>query len=417
MIATTFWRAAAAVFILSRAIAATPDAAQVNAALGIDLFARESVWEESAAAVAERLRWPMESQTSYDASYRLYPGLGAEIAGSRVYSCNLIANDDKPASVSLVFANKGDIGEVIATDEFGARKIRRTNRDDEAALKRAIEQAEAKLTATLTELFGPPQPMRFGPTLATREKAQRWDWEDQAFVLTVFEEEFVNLRILPTPVADALRDRPERLARADLKARLAARVERRPNGDVIVKDIPMVDQGPKGYCVPATFERFLRYMGIPGDMNVLAMIGGTQAGGGTRVSEMILPVRELARRYGRSVQQERVSMKVRDVGRFIDNGLPIIWGISVIEPLEKEVTLRSRHRPTDEDVTAYLEELKPIRREARKLKPSEAFGHARLITGYNAKTDEIAMSDSWGEWAEERWITVEEAASSRSVPT
>ena len=32
--------------------------------------------------------------------------------------------------------------------------------------------------------------------------------------------------------------------------------------NVVVTDIPMVDQGPKGYCVPATWERYLRYLGI-----------------------------------------------------------------------------------------------------------------------------------------------------------
>ena len=56
-----------------------------------------------------------------------------------------------------------------------------------------------------------------------------------------------------------------------------------PNGDVILKDIPMVNQGPKGYCVPATWERAMRYMGVPADMYVLAMAGQSGAGGGTSV--------------------------------------------------------------------------------------------------------------------------------------
>ncbi len=38
-----------------------------------------------------------------------------------------------------------------------------------------------------------------------------------------------------------------------------------------------------------------------------------------------------------------------------------------------------------------------------------ADGHMRLITGYKAKTGEIAISDSWGEGMAERWLTAEEA--------
>lgn len=33
-----------------------------------------------------------------------------------------------------------------------------------------------------------------------------------------------------------------------------------------------------------------------------------------------------------------------------------------------------------------------------------------LIVGYNETTGEIAISDSWGAYAEERWMLAEEAA-------
>jgi hypothetical protein len=32
-----------------------------------------------------------------------------------------------------------------------------------------------------------------------------------------------------------------------------------------------------------------------------------------------------------------------------------------------------------------------------------------MIIGYNSKTDEIAISDSWGPQFAERWITTDEA--------
>ena len=71
-----------------------------------------------------------------------------------------------------------------------------------------------------------------------------------------------------------------------------ANVEKRANGDLVILNIPMVDQGPKGYCVPATFERCMRYMEIPADMYLLAMAGNTGMGGGTVISTLVNAVQQ-----------------------------------------------------------------------------------------------------------------------------
>ncbi len=69
-------------------------------------------------------------------------------------------------------------------------------------------------------------------------------------------------------------------------AKLTSAVEHRPNGDVIITQLPMADQGLKGYCVPATWERVLRYTGVPGDMYSLSRIAQTDFGGGTLASSL-----------------------------------------------------------------------------------------------------------------------------------
>jgi len=43
------------------------------------------------------------------------------------------------------------------------------------------------------------------------------------------------------------------------------------------------------------------------------------------------------------------------------------------------------------------------------MRPDKESGHVCMITGYNAATDELCISDSWGPGFEERWITPEEA--------
>ena len=44
-----------------------------------------------------------------------------------------------------------------------------------------------------------------------------------------------------------------------------------------------------------------------------------------------------------------------------------------------------------------------------KLTPDRSRAHVVIIIGYNAETNEIAFSDSWGERYLERWITLPEA--------
>ena len=75
--------------------------------------------------------------------------------------------------------------------------------------------------------------------------------EQLAAVLDARDDEFVVLRIEPAVRADRA-DASERVSDADIKAKIARNVVRADNGDVRLKNIPMVDQGPKGYCAPAT---------------------------------------------------------------------------------------------------------------------------------------------------------------------
>ena len=49
------------------------------------------------------------------------------------------------------------------------------------------------------------------------------------------------------------------------KADLTKKIQKDPNGDIFIPNIPMVDQGDKGYCAVATASRVLNYYGIPAD--------------------------------------------------------------------------------------------------------------------------------------------------------
>jgi hypothetical protein len=192
---------------------------------------------------------------------------------------------------------------------------------------------------------------------------------------------------------------------------LLKRVLHRDNGDVLVQQIPMVDQGPKGFCVPATWERYLRYLEMPADMYVLAMAGGTAMGGGTSTYVIRSQVESYVRQYERQIQVVDPSIETKNLAKYIDKGLPLMWACFVIEPIEKEFSKRTKERRTVTDWAAYEKSLESVRTAMKgKNFVDTAAGHVRMIIGYNPKTREVAISDSWGVWAAERWLTYEEAA-------
>jgi hypothetical protein len=188
-----------------------------------------------------------------------------------------------------------------------------------------------------------------------------------------------------------------------------SRVEKRPNGDVILKDIPMVNQGPKGYCVPATWERVMRYMGVPADMYVLAMAGESGAGGGTSLEAIREGARQSIINSGRRVVQEQVKFDALSMARYIDKGLPIIWGMFSTEEFNAAANSRQAARAGEPDPAAWKKELAEVRKSARKFRVDKSKAHVCLIIGYNKQTGEVALSDSWGPAFAERWVTFEEA--------
>ena len=172
----------------------------------------------------------------------------------------------------------------------------------------------------------------------------------------------------------------------------------------------MVDQGPKGFCVPATMERMLRHLGIPADMYLLAMAANTDPGGGTRVSDVVAAVGRTARRHGRRVVTLSGRPQTNNVREWIESGIPVLWAINTSSGIDDLINARTRERGEVSDWTAWKQSLKSVRREARQWAKAGDEGHVCLITGFNEETGELALSDSWGPGYEERWITEEEAA-------
>jgi len=375
---------------------------ELNAAFGAAIWADDNLWDDADAGVAERLGWPRESETSKDASFRLYTGEQVRILGAHPYSVALYGANGRPVQISMVFANKGDSRGLWKSrnNPILLERARKDFKRDFIADARAIK-------ATLTKLLGEPRADRFGQGKKTRELVKRWDWKGHAILLATPREEYVAVRVLPVDAADG--ETTGRIRDVDLKIHLEKNVERRSNGDVVVTDIPMVDQGPKGYCVPATWERVMRYMGIPADMYVLAMAGDTRLGGGTIVGSIIQGASESITRSGRSISNVYSNVDIANISKYIDKGLPVMWAMYSVGEVNARVNLRTIERGGLADVKKWNARLAADRRQASRIKIDRRRGHCCMIIGYNKETGEIATSDSWGDFYKERWMTEEEA--------
>jgi hypothetical protein len=400
------------------------NADKVDRTFGCALFKEPSLWKEDDGVVAGRLGWPEESQTSSESSYRLYPTEESplKILGARAYSCVLYATRGWPTEVSIVFVNRGDYEWGQRFSNEAKQKLKNSDeataaddvaditRDVHDAFEKALKQDAQTITDALTGLFGEPGHQGFGGGTETREQVRRWDWQGHAFLLSTPRDTYVTLRIVPGAVADNY-GKADDVDHDDLKALLLKRVTRTDSGDVVVGDIPMVDQGPKGYCVPATWERYLRFLGIPADMYVLAMAAGSSPQG-TDLDAMVENVDSLVTLYHRRIDVLPGDLDLKSIAKNIDFGLPLMWNCTIHAPFEKAISQRTIDRAQVTDWAGWTAKLDAgdTAEIATEINGDSGLGgHQRMIIGYNDKTGEIAISDSWSKAFALRWMTLREA--------
>ena len=276
--------------------------------------------------------------------------------------------EDAVTQVDVIYSNKGD-----------SAKARNMKRD--------IRKSGRSLKAVLTRILGNPVRDDFGPE-GLKKEVLSWKYGGIRFLLESSREEYTILHICYREKPD---HKPKRKELQIHKEQYSANVCGTPGGDVYVDNIPMVNQGPKGYCVPATVERVLRYYGIDQiTMHQLAEAAGTGRGGGTSVESMNHAIGKLRRNFGLDIHSCG-EVKIETLKKYIDQGIPVMWAMYV-NPAFLQLMQNSRDlRPNAKSPEQWLKSL-------RKYKlPRAGEGHVCLIVGYNARTEEIAISNSWGD--------------------
>ncbi len=211
-------------------------------------------------------------------------------------------------------------------------------------------------------------------------------------------------------------------------------VTRNAEGDVWIENVPMVDQGQKGYCAAASSERVLRYYGLEVDQHQIAQLADTAAEGGTTLEGMAKAIAKVGRQFqldkkdlisadsegsfersdhAKLIEQYNAVAKKKKAGgidwkdytkdHMVD--LQKIW-----TDMDPEILLAARTAQKQgmnqfvKNIRLYVDQGVPLLwsclvgmyPETPPLGQEGAFGHVRLIIGYNTKTGDILYSDSWG---------------------
>lgn len=309
--------------------------------------------------------------------------------------------DDQPVMMQAMLYNKGDDGAI-----------------DEESFNEKVAQARA----AMDEMTGVKGKMRSvgRRDAAVKLKAWEWKWENGIARLEInasgkkkkFAAEFLRLNIACNAKTLSSGSASDSISKAELRENIVTE----DDGTVWLKNVPMVDQGQKGYCAPATLARVFAFYGMDQvDQHSLADLCASQGNGGTSTRDIEAAMKLICKSYRtkfivledyaaaitsfesaynklakrkkmeplshndplgtadaklllecRAGKPNQVNKWLRDIQKHIDAGSPVVWGVTVgIFP--EEVSL-----------------------------PQSRGGHLRLIIGYNLKEKTIIFSDSWG---------------------
>ncbi len=224
-----------------------------------------------------------------------------------------------------------------------------------------------------------------------------------------FNGEFIRLTIGPDEEAI------ERGGARDASHRNTLKINTKTeeNGDVWIEGIPMVDQGQKGYCVPATVSRVFAYYGMDGvDQHALAALCNSSGDEGTSMGEMESALKSISRRFHIKVIEldkggisafvadyNAAAKKLKKPGISLRSIVPPRFDTEVLLAARagKPMQVRKWLKPIMKSIDAGLPVLWSVMLAfPEQGLPQAGGGHMRLIIGYNEQNDTIIYSDSWG---------------------
>lgn len=240
---------------------------------------------------------------------------------------------------------------------------------------------------------------------------------------TIEKPEYINLTLLRTgaQAVNAITGPPKVGINLALLRKM---IKKNDAGDVYLENVPMVDQGEKGYCAVATTERVMRYYGAEINQHELAQKAMTATGGGTSPDALLKALKAMA-----GILNVRIAiienMSLSDINSMVQNYNRFAKKTNdpeIVLPKSGLIDLGQIFNTMNKATFIQMRTSNPgaIERFTKSVRekisaglplawsvmmgfvteepavPQASGGHVRLIIGYNDKTSEILYSDSWG---------------------
>lgn len=364
-------------------------------------------------------RWMDEGKTAARAA-----PLDEPFFGQKSYEAVVRFDDGSPTSITISYYNRGDAGKPLT----------------EAAFQEQVRTLMTRLTQTLR--VQPRPGTQTSNRNTVKDDSRVWQRPKIQFELSYsysppsggqpFSAEFIRL----TAKEFSAGEMPSYANTTVNPYEIRNNITRDPaSGDVWIDNIPMVDQGPKGYCAAATSERILRFFGREVDQHQIAQIANTTSGGGTSSKELKNALYAVGRQYDFTLAthiewdfQDFLKMLERYNRLARKDGVPKIQvadsGVIMIAPIYeamdpdtyKAVRLekRSDYQKFKEKVKKYVDAGCPLAWSVNlgmfeESTPTGVGGHLRMIIGYNTRKDELIYSDTWGRGHEKKSMPMENA--------
>ena len=343
----------------------------------------------------------------------------------------LFREDGALESIFISIYNRGDMGEV-----------------SEEQFQKMVDDLDARITDFAGD-GGREQKAKLTAKVVNRQKVwirdgriayiMRWSSTGRG---RSFQSEYIQLVIERfDPNRDPRRESLVSTDRRDVKKgkALTDNIVKEEDGTVFIDNIPMVDQGEKGYCAVAVGERMMRYFGNENvNQHVLAQLAGSTEDG-TRRDFMVAALKRIGVKFGvrareRYVWNESVKDVERTVGRYnskarkmkkdkismVVRNRMVYWN-ETLEQMDLDVLRamrlgeKSDYRKFQTTLREYVNKGIPvIWCVTLGIVPEENLsqargGHMRLLTGYNEKTSTVVYSDSWGAGHEKKTMPMDDA--------
>ncbi|MCX6983945.1 MAG: hypothetical protein NT118_04215 [Lentisphaerae bacterium] len=211
----------------------------------------------------------------------------------------------KVSQIEVLTYNRGDSGEISDEKTFQASVDETVGKLDEWSMDKGTPIPKERLKTGMyleKKVWVKNNSLAVELRWSASERIKTQDFEDpKAKEKKIkFRAEYIKIIISRF---DPKND-PRKMASTPRKADIASATDIRQNvkkdaaGFVYIENIPMVDQGNKGYCAVATAERILRYYGTDVDQNILAQLVNSSATKGTGAEEMLDVLKKVQSKFG-----------------------------------------------------------------------------------------------------------------------